>query len=77
MVVDDNEFERNDMGQMIEREGMNVIMAEDGSQCIELLRNSVPDVLVLNLVMPQMDDFKVLEKKSGACDLKKHLPKTK
>jgi len=71
MVVDDNAFERNEMGQIIEREGMDVIMAEDGSRCIELIRNSVPDVLVLDLVMPQMDGFQVLDVVRSDPQLKK------
>jgi len=71
MVVDDNEFERDEMGRMIEREGMSVIEAEDGSRCIELLRNSIPDVLVLDLVMPEMDGFKVLDVVRSDPQLKK------
>jgi len=61
MVVDDNVFDRNEMTQVIEAQGMNVITAEDGNQCLDLLREKSPNVLVLDLIMPRMDGFKVLD----------------
>lgn len=62
MVVDDNELDRNQAARMIRDEGMEVVTAENGTQCLELLDRESPDVLVLDLVMPGMDGFQVLEK---------------
>lgn len=41
--------------------GYRVLRAEDGEQAIRLLRENRPDVMLLDLVMPEMDGFRVLE----------------
>ncbi|MBI9092986.1 MAG: response regulator [Desulfobacterium sp.] len=61
VIADDNESERNQMARAIEMEGMQAIAARDGRACMALLKESVPDVLVLDLVMPEKDGFEVLE----------------
>ncbi|MDY6854509.1 MAG: response regulator [Thermodesulfobacteriota bacterium] len=62
MVVEDNDFQREEMARIIEAEGMNVILAENGARCVELLQDSVPNIVVLDLIMPEMDGFCALEK---------------
>lgn len=62
MIVDDNELDRRQIGRIIEEEGLDLIVAEDGAVCLELIKKQVPDVLVLDLMMPEMDGFAVLEK---------------
>ncbi|MCP4454858.1 MAG: response regulator, partial [Planctomycetes bacterium] len=42
-------------------EDMQIIEAENGRVCIEKIRSAVPDVLVLDMMMPEMDGFDVLE----------------
>ena len=61
MVADDSEFDRNNIMEMVTRENMRVITAEDGKVCIEKIRKTVPDVLVLDMMMPKLDGFEVLE----------------
>lgn len=60
MVVDDNLIDLELITTIINREGINVINATNGSQCIELLKVSLPDILVLDLMMPETDGFQVL-----------------
>ena len=62
MVVDDNEIERKEMAGMIEEEGMKALVAEDGRKCMDMIEESLPDVLVLDLIMPEVDGFEVLDK---------------
>ncbi|NOY97531.1 MAG: response regulator, partial [Chlorobi bacterium] len=61
MIVDDNEFELKQMAEIIETEDINTILATCGKECIKLLEEKVPDILVLDIMMPGMDGFKVLE----------------
>jgi len=62
MVVDDNEIERKEMAFIIEEEGMKALVAEDGRKCMDMIRESLPDILVLDLIMPEVDGFEVLDK---------------
>jgi len=62
VVADDNEIDRNDMARAIEQEGMKAIIAENGNICMDLIKEAVPDILVLDLIMPEMDGFQVLDR---------------
>lgn len=62
MIVDDNEFELKQISKIIETEKIETILALSGKECIRLLENKIPDLLVLDLMMPEMDGFSVLEK---------------
>ena len=62
MIVDDNEIERKEMAGIIEEEGMKALVAEDGKGCIDMIQESLPDVLVLDLIMPEVDGFEVLDR---------------
>ncbi len=61
MVADDSELDRKIVKDMLSIENMQVIEAENGRVCIEKIRKAVPDVLVLDMMMPEMDGFDVLE----------------
>jgi len=62
MVVDDNEIDRQEMTRIIQKEGLSAIVAENGPDCMALIKRFLPDVLVLDLMMPGMDGFEVLER---------------
>jgi len=64
MIVDDNEIERKQMTKIIEaeEENINVVTADNGMECVECLQKHVPDVLVLDLMMPKMDGFQVINR---------------
>ncbi len=61
MVVDDDEADRTAIKRIIEEEGLKAVAAENGVACLEMIKEHVPDVLVLDLVMPEMDGFAVLD----------------
>ena len=44
-----------------EIKGARVIEANNGRQCLEQVRNHLPDLVVLDVMMPQMDGFETLE----------------
>jgi len=45
----------------LKHEGYNVTLAADGQECVKLLKEQQFDVLLLDLIMPVVDGFQVLE----------------
>jgi CheY-like chemotaxis protein len=45
--------------------GYRVLRAKDGPRALELLRTRAPDVMLLDLIMPNMDGFQVLREKGA------------
>ena len=61
LVVDDNALNREMLIVQLEIEGHIVTAAERGDQALALLRARPFDVVLLDLMMPEMDGFQVLE----------------
>ena len=59
LVVDDDPDLRT-LAHIQLTEGFDVIQASDGEQCIELAQAHVPDVILLDMMMPGMDGAQVL-----------------
>jgi type IV pilus assembly protein PilB len=62
LVVDDDRMIRMLVKLLLEKEGYDVIEGEHGVHAVELSRNERPDLLVLDLMMPQMDGFQALDR---------------
>jgi signal transduction histidine kinase/DNA-binding response OmpR family regulator len=60
LVVDDDQFVRNDVQRSLEREGWQVTQAENGQIALARLAEWRPDIIVLDLMMPEMDGFEFL-----------------
>jgi chemosensory pili system protein ChpA (sensor histidine kinase/response regulator) len=59
LVVDDSVTVRKVTSRLLERQGMDVIVAKDGIEAISLLQERRPDVMLLDIEMPRMDGFEV------------------
>jgi CheY-like chemotaxis protein len=55
LVVDDDPDFRGFVRVLLEQEGCEVREAEDGREALALLREELPDLVLLDLVMPVMD----------------------
>lgn len=62
LVVDDNGMNRIKLSRMLEREGHDVVAAENGRAALTLLGERPFDVVLLDLLMPEMDGFAVLQR---------------
>jgi CheY-like chemotaxis protein len=60
LVIDDEQGIRNLLDTLLRRKGYDVVLAESGRQGLELFRRGRPDVIVLDLKMPEMDGLTVL-----------------
>jgi CheY-like chemotaxis protein len=60
LVVDDDLLNRLVLSTPLQEEGYAVEMAEDGKQALEMLAAQHFDVVLLDLLMPEMDGYQVL-----------------
>jgi class 3 adenylate cyclase len=61
LVVDDNKVNRLLMARSLDLQGHRVALAENGRIALEMLRREPFDLLLLDIEMPEMDGFQVLE----------------
>lgn len=62
LVVDDNALNRDVLTRQLVREGYRVLAVGSGSEALDMLRLHDFDLILLDVVMPQMDGMQVLER---------------
>ena len=68
LLVDDDEVVRRSVRQALTPLGWQVREAENGLLAVELLGSARPDVIILDLMMPQMDGFELLDELRARSD---------
>lgn len=61
LVVDDNRMNRIKLSRSLEVQGHTVSLAEDGQSALDMLQAEPFDVVLLDIIMPVMDGYQVLE----------------
>lgn len=61
LVVDDNNMNRIKLSRMLAQQGHEVAVAENGRRALQMLGERPFDVVLLDLLMPEMDGFAVLQ----------------
>ena len=61
LIVDDNKMNRLLLARGLEQQGHKVAFAENGRQALEMLRAQCLDLVLLDVLMPEMDGYQVLE----------------
>ena len=59
MIVDDEDDVRTSVGQFLEASGYKVIKAENGNDCLQKLEQEIPDLVLLDIMMPGMNGWDV------------------
>ena len=65
LIVDDNRMNRLLLARSLEQWGHAITFAENGRQALDLLRANVFDVVLLDVEMPEMNGYQVLEQVHG------------
>ena len=73
LVVDDNEMNREVLSRRLQREGHTVAVAESGPQSLEMIEANSFDLVLLDIMMPDMDGYQVLERLKSD-DVLRHIP---
>jgi CheY-like chemotaxis protein len=61
LVVDDEPDAVDFVREVLEGEGYNVITASDGAKGLSTMRSETPDLVILDVQMPEMDGFQVFQ----------------
>ena len=69
LVVDDSTPQREMIKELLQASGMIVSVASDGEQAVAVALEIIPDMIVLDVVMPNMNGYEV-------CRMLKSNPKT-
>ncbi len=70
LLADDNRMNRLLLGRSLEQQGHAVVFAEHGREALDLLRQQRFDVLLLDVLMPELDGYGVLAELKGDLHLR-------
>ena len=73
LVVDDNRDNRDLLARQLQKQGYQADVAEGGRQALERMRQQAFDLVLLDIMMPEMDGYQVLEEMVADDELR-HVP---
>lgn len=73
LIVDDNEVNRDMLLRRLQRQGYAVEAAADGAEALRMVNERAYDLVLLDILMPEIDGYQVLERLKGNPDLR-HIP---
>ena len=62
LIVDDNPIDRRLAAGVVEKVGMDTAFAVHGKAALEVIERAVPDVVLTDLLMPEMDGLELVER---------------
>lgn len=60
LIIEDEPQKRNNMQLILKRKGFGVSVAANGSECITLAKRELPDLILCDVMMPEVDGYGVL-----------------
>ena len=71
LLIDDDKFFQKFYSVKLKEQGIEIEVASDGEEGILKAQQFVPDLIMLDLIMPKVDGFSFLKKRLGDENLKK------
>ncbi len=71
LIAEDNEDTLFLLGMQLRQAGYLILEAQDGRETLAQLKDTKPDLLLLDLMMPGLSGFEVLEQMQADAELKK------
>jgi len=66
LVVEDNEDNRDSLSRRLERRGFEVLLATDGRSGVEMAAAEKPDLILMDMNMPEMDGWEATRRIKAA-----------
>ena len=73
LLVEDNEMNRDMLSRRLTKRGFNVVIAVDGREGIDLATKEMPDVILMDMSLPEVDGWEAT-KRIKANDATKRIP---
>lgn len=70
LIIEDEEILTNLLQKKLTREGYEISTAEDGEEGLKEMRETKPDLILLDIIMPKKDGFEVMEEMAKDKELK-------
>ncbi len=70
LIVEDDTFLMSLLARKLSSKGYKLSIAKDGVQALEVTKNEKPDTILLDILLPNMNGFEVLEKIKASDDTK-------
>jgi len=70
LIVDDEPVNRKILQAMLHSEGYKIIQAENGPSALAMVEENKPDLILLDVMMPEMDGFEVCRRLKSREDTK-------
>lgn len=62
LIVDDEPNIVMSLEYLFKKKGFEVYIARDGNEALELLENTIPDVILLDVMMPNVDGYQTIKR---------------
>jgi two-component system cell cycle response regulator DivK len=59
LLVEDNEMNRDMLSRRLQRKGYQIVTATDGEQGLSMARATGPDLILMDITLPEMDGWEV------------------
>ena len=71
LIVEDDQFFRDLLKKKLSSLGFNILEASNGEEGIDITKQKKPDLIILDLLLPNIDGFEVLSKAKANPDTSK------
>lgn len=69
LIVDDEPNIVMSLEYAFKKKGFEVFIARDGSEALEILKSNIPDIVLLDIMMPNIDGYQTLKHIKNTADL--------
>ena len=61
LIIEDDVFLGDVLTQKMTKEGFNTVLARDGIEGLEKIKSFLPDLVLLDIILPNMNGYEILE----------------
>lgn len=61
LIVDDDPDTLFTLDEIVQSCKCNTVLAKNGKECLEILEHKIPDLILLDIIMPEMDGFQTIK----------------